>query len=122
VLVFLLCLPFKFGWVSSLPNELAGPALAMLIMLELSSIVLCLLPVPPMDGFQALAPWLPEGMGEKLMEYSNITMLILFMVLMNSEEARGLFSAVIGRSLWLLGIDPNLVNQGWSTFRFWESE
>src|SRR5262245_65544745 len=56
LLIILLCIPFWLGLIGHDPSWL-GPALAFLIQLEICAVVFNLLPVPPLDGFRALAPW-----------------------------------------------------------------
>lgn len=111
---------FKFGLLHNDDTSLAAVSLGFLLQLEISSIILNLLPIPPLDGFQALAPWLPAEISEKLYAASSQTIWILFLLLF--------FVPPINHALWdvvywisnFLGVDPYLGNVGWHTFRFWE--
>lgn len=119
-LIILISLMFKLGWLQNDPGSLASVSLGFLLQLEISSLILNLLPVPPLDGFQAIAPWLPEDTREKMFAVSNQAIWILFLALW--------FIPPLNAALWnsvyffcdLVGVDPYLGHIGWKTFRFWE--
>jgi Zn-dependent protease len=119
-LVFLLCLPFWFGWIKASPDNLAATSLAFLIQLELCSILLCLLPVPTLDGFSALSPWLPANLTERLYALSNVFFYGLIMVLWFVEPANRLFWGIVHGTGAALGIDPALAYIGYEQFQFWQ--
>jgi Zn-dependent protease len=114
-LIWLLSCLFWLGLV----DANFGPALAFLIELQICAVILNLLPVPPLDGFRALSPWLPQEMTERLLANANIFMWGLFIALW--------YVAPVSRSFWglthsacvLLGIDPVLASDGWAEFQFW---
>ncbi|MFO1513549.1 MAG: site-2 protease family protein [Verrucomicrobiota bacterium] len=119
-LIILISLLFKLGWVQNDPGSLASVSLGFLLQLEISSLILNLLPVPPLDGFQAIAPWLPEDTREKMFAVSHQAIWILFLALW--------FIPPLNAALWntvyffcdLVGVDPYLGHVGWKAFRFWE--
>lgn len=119
-LIILISLMFKLGWLQNDPGSLASVSLGFLLQLEISSLILNLLPVPPLDGFQAIAPWLPEDTREKMFAVSNQAIWILFLALW--------FIPPLNAALWnsvyffcdLVGVDPYLGHVGWKAFRFWE--
>src|SRR5205085_7049202 len=79
ILIISLC--FKAGLLPPTADHLASVSLGFLLQLEVSAVILNLLPVPPLDGFQALAPWLPEDVRERLHASSNAGMFVLFIAL-----------------------------------------
>jgi len=87
---------------------------------RISSIFLCLLPIPPMDGFRALSPWLPEATGQTLQASSNAFLRGLFLVLWYVEPANQLFRGVVNGVTATLGVDPRLAYAGFDAFRFWQ--
>ena len=119
-IIILISLLFKLGWLQNDPTSLASVSLGFLLQLEISSLILNLLPVTPLDGFQAIAPWLPEDIREKMFAVSNQAIWILFLALW--------FIPPLNAALWnsvyficdLVGVDPYLGHVGWKTFRFWE--
>ena len=119
-LILLISAAFKFGLVQNSTESLAAISLAMLLQLEIGSIILNLLPVPPLDGFQAIAPWLPLHIREKSYTMSNQTIWIVFIALwMIPPVNHAFWHAVFAISDWL-GADPYTGIVGWSVFRFWE--
>ena len=62
LLILLIGLGFKLGLLQNDPGSLASVSLGFLMQLQISAVLLNLLPVPPLDGFQAIAPWLPPRM------------------------------------------------------------
>lgn len=120
ILVIILGALFKFGVVQADPNSLLSVSLAFLLHLQVSAIVLNMLPVPPLDGFGALAPWLSESTRQTAYRNTSVTFFVLFIALS--------FVPVINRAFWdtvfainsLLGVPPELVRVGWNTYRFWD--
>lgn len=115
LLVLLLCIPFWLG----IMDERFGPALAFLIQLELSAILFNLVPIPPLDGFQALSPWLPREFSEKVMTNANAFMWAFILVLWYVPPANAAFWNVVWAVSDRLGIDYELARNGWWQFQFW---
>ena len=115
LLVLLLCVPFWLG----IMDPRFGPALAFLIQLELSAILFNLVPVPPLDGFRALAPWLPAEFSEKLIANANIFMWTFILILWYVPPANQAFWSVVWSVSDRLGIDYELARTGWWQFQFW---
>ena len=119
ILFLLLVLPLhpRFGWVdlnaptSTLTNlQVFCGAMAVL---QLFAVLLNLLPVPPLDGFQMIAPFLPEDLRSRLMTppTSTVIFVVLFLFLINS--------GIPGRMLrWALQNLMELLGLGWSGYRF----
>ena len=119
LLALVLCLPF---WLGVLDSERAGMiarALAFLIQLQISAVFLNLLPVPPLDGFQALSPWLPPEVRAKLLEHSTVAIWVLFLVMWYVPAANHAFWSSVFAVTHLLGISPELGLQGWREYQFW---
>lgn len=115
VLVFLLCIPFWTGFI----DMRFGPALAFLIQLQISAVLFNLLPIPPLDGFQTIAPWLPADTSRKLLEHSNSLLLVLFLVMWYVPVANFAFWETVSTALSALGVEPRLALHGWHEFQFW---
>ena len=119
LLVGLLWLPFAAGWLDPSRTSVAAYSLAFLIQLEISSVLLCLLPVPPLDGFRAISPWLPEETTERLLAQSSMFMWGLFLILWYVPAVNGPFWEVVFGVSNALGIDPRLGYVGLREFQFW---
>ena len=120
ILVVILGALFKFGAVPHDPGSLLAVSLAFLLHLQISAIVLNLLPLPPLDGFGAIAPWLSESARQRAYANTTVTFFVLFLALS--------FVPVINNAFWstvfginsLFGVPPELVRVGWNTYRFWD--
>ena len=120
LLIGFLWLPFGAGWLEQSRTSVAAYSLAFLIQLEISSVLLCLLPVPPLDGFRAISPWLPEETAERLLAQSSMFLWGLFLILWYVPAANGLFWDVVFRVSDALGVDPRLGYVGLRQFQFWK--
>ena len=112
LLALLLCIPFWLGVI----DDNFGPALAFLIELQIWAVLFNLIPVPPLDGFNALAPWMPQEIVERVRENSMIFMWILFLVVWNVPA----FGNLVGGVLSGLGISRYEAYQGYVQFQFWK--
>src|SRR6267143_5430737 len=81
VLILLIAALFRFNVVPQDPQSLAAVSLAFLFFLQVSALILNLLPVPPLDGFQAVAPWLGEEFYARGMAASNMGFFFIFIAL-----------------------------------------
>ena len=116
LLTFLLCIPFWIGII----DLRFGPALAFLVQLEISAVFFNLLPVPPLDGFRALSPWLPQNVAERILAQSNVLIWVLFLAMWYVQPLNHAFWTVVYTVSNSLGIDPELAQMGWWEFQFWK--
>jgi len=120
LLAVLLAAPLWLGW---LPSDAANPvsaAFAFLVLLQVSGILLNLLPVPPLDGFRVLAPWLPHAASQGLLRYSGGALLILFLAMWHIEPLNRAFWHAVLSVTDALGVARPLIRAGFAAFRFWE--
>jgi Zn-dependent protease len=83
-------IPGYAGWVTS-TNVGFWAALAFLAFMEVVSLLLNLLPIPGIDGFGILRPWLPYSVQALSVRYSQLAIIGLFIVLWNVAPARDAF-------------------------------
>src|SRR3954471_23533349 len=121
-LILLIALGFKVGWLTNDPSSMRSLALGFLLQLEVSAVILNLLPVPPLDGFQAIAPWLPSDLREKLYASANTGMFILFIALWYVQPLNNGFWSLFYTISESLGVSSELGYAGWHAFRFWEHQ
>ena len=96
------------------------PALSVLAFLQAMALILNLLPIPGLDGFNAVRPFLPGTWGpgiRKLEGLSLVALLVLVFVIPGASAA--LFRAAATLSL-AAGLDPTALNYGWKAFHFWQ--
>lgn len=120
VFAILISLGFKLGWLQNDPESLSSVSLGFLLHLQISALILNLLPIPPLDGFQALAPWLPDDVRERLYGISNYGLFVLILALWVIEPVNDAFWSVIFQISSWLGVDPSMGAVGWRAFRFWD--
>ncbi len=97
------------------------PGLGFLALLQISAVVLNLLPVPPFDGYGALAPSLSMDLRLQIARASAYITLGVFLILWNVSFVNNAFWNVV---FWLgeaLHLPFDLVLQGYALFRFWRS-
>jgi Zn-dependent protease len=117
--VLALCLPFWLHWIPSESRSVLAISLAFLIRLEISAVLFNLLPVPPLDGFQAISPWLPEETRSRMMAQSNLLFWGLILVMWNVPAANEFFWGIVSDATQTLNIDPRLARLGWHEYQFW---
>jgi len=120
LLIALLGAAFRTGLIPPDPSNLSTISLAFLLRLEVYALILNLLPVPPLDGFQAIAPWLPDDLRERLYGFANTGMFAVFMVLWFVPPAGKAFSAIVSAICEVAGVETLWAALGYRAFRFWE--
>ncbi|HLF87630.1 MAG TPA: Clp protease N-terminal domain-containing protein [Anaerolineales bacterium] len=94
--------------------------MAMLAFLQITALFFNLLPLPGLDGFGILAPYLPEDILRLAYSFGQFTyFLIFFLFLYNQPFQQWFFGNVFQITAWI-GIDPVLVFNGLQIFRFWQ--
>ncbi|MBD1945205.1 tetratricopeptide repeat protein [Coleofasciculus sp. FACHB-712] len=116
IVTLLLTIPFWLGWVTPFSQHWIGPALAFLIILQISVIQFNFLPIPPLDGYGIIEPWLPNQTQIKLRKLSKYGIIALFILLSFVKPLNLLFwksAFTIGA---LLGVPMELVWKGYASF------
>ncbi len=117
-----LVLAVVFGAVFLLvPHSNGGvwPGLAFLALIQVSALVLNLIPVPPFDGYGALSPFLPASLRTSINQAGTMIMLVVFLVLWNVQAVGDQFWKLV---FWIslhLGIPLDLAVIGLQGFQFW---
>ena len=119
-LIVVLGLAFRAGVIPPDSSNLATISMAFLLQLQVSSLLLNLLPVPPLDGFQAIAPWLPGEWRERLFALSSSSVWILFLALWYVDPLNRAFWDSVHGICEFLGVERRWGYLGLRAFRFWE--
>ncbi len=117
VLALVLGLILRFTPVA---NSIFGPGLAFLALLQVSAVVLNLLPVPPFDGFGAIEPHLPYEWRVKLARTQGALSIIVFLVLWYVPFVNSAFWGLVGLLAHAAGIPLDTAMVGYSQFLFWQ--
>lgn len=138
-----LALPFRLGWADlgffpasyrslfdqinplqwaervnpdSFLSGVVFPALALLLVLELYATLLNLLPIPPLDGYGIIEPWLPLSLQHKVRNGGIPWLLVLFGILWFVPPLRfALLTMITLLAAWL-GVSPAWAMSGYIAF------
>lgn len=94
-------------------------AFAFLGMLEVAGAVLNLLPIPSLDGFGIIEPWLPPPLQQQVRKYSRYGFLVLFGLLWFVPAANNAFWGFVYGRTQQLGIPVLFSQMGYFVFRQW---
>jgi Zn-dependent protease len=114
----LLALPFIFGVDGLGAHAQFWAALAFLGFLQLTASALNLLPIPGLDGGNALRPWLSHDWGRRFDVMAPYGMLLLIALLFEPRVNR-IFFDVVFTITDLIGIPTYLVAAGRDLLLFW---
>jgi Zn-dependent protease len=97
-------------------NEQFWAALAFLVFVEISAVVLNLIPIPPFDGFGIIAPWLSIELQILAKRLGMLPLLVLFFLLWQGGPVSATFWDFVYSLSSLLNISPDLVYLGHHQF------
>jgi Zn-dependent protease len=115
-------LPFSLGLLT--PHVLAehtsfAAALAFLGWVQLMAVVLNLLPVPGLDGWGGLEPYLPRHIAAAGQRLAPVAFLVLFVLLLRIPAASHEMSALLNHINHAFHVPTGLANAGYTQARFW---
>ncbi|WP_055488563.1 site-2 protease family protein [Streptomyces sp. WMMB 322] len=96
-------------------------ALAFLAMLQVTAAILNLLPVPGLDGYGVLEPWLSPAARRQAEPFAPFGLLVVFGFLW-VPAVNGVFWDGIGHVMGVLNVTDLDVAYGYDYFRFWQGE
>ena len=110
-------IPFWLGLTDTHPA--LAEALALFIFFQVFAVVLNLLPIPPLDGFGVIAPWLPPDVSNSLYSFANFAFILIFLAIWYVAPISDALFGTIYNIVADLRVNPILVQLGFDTFRFW---
>jgi Zn-dependent protease len=113
-----LLLPFSLGAFDSVPGPFLA-ALAFLAMLQVTAAILNLLPVPGLDGYGIVEPWLSYNFRRQVEPFAQFGLLAVFGILWIPEVNTLFFDAVDG-IMRAFGVEEWFTYCGQAWFRFWQ--
>ena len=94
-------------------------ALTVIAFLQAMALILNLLPIPGLDGFNAIRPFLPRSWAPAIRKGEGLAMLaLLALIFIVPGASAALFTAAAVLS-HLLGLDIQALQVGWNAFHFW---
>jgi Zn-dependent protease len=106
-------------WAPSPAGDALHAALSMLAYLQAMALILNLLPIPGLDGFSAIRPFLPDTWGPAIRRAQGLaTLALLALIFFVPGGGALLFRATAGLS-GAVGLQGEALQQGWNAFHFW---
>jgi Zn-dependent protease len=121
ILVIIITCLLKFIFVPIYPDNEATYALAFLLELQICAVLFNLIPFPPLDGYQAIEPWLSEEWSENLRPLSQYGLFALFFIFRAVPALNNGFWDAVDSILGILGIDGTMALRGYEAFQFWKN-
>jgi Zn-dependent protease len=115
----LLMLPFALGGTDDWPPDFLA-ALAFFASLQVTAALLNLLPVPGLDGYGIIEPWLSYDIRRQVEPFAPFGLLAVFGVLQIPSANDRFFRLVYDVTDWF-GVQGWYVNIGYQLFRFWKN-
>lgn len=121
-------IPFWTGYVTPLRfwhNPILWGSLAFLVWLQAIAILFNLLPIPPLDGFGIIEPFLDESTAAQIRSFGSIGLLLVIMMFWIPYSGSGFHPAheillQANRIAQNFAVDGYEAAEGWKAFRFWE--
>jgi Zn-dependent protease len=119
VFAIALMLPFTFGTleIGQAPDAFLG-AFAFLATLQVTAAILNLLPVPGLDGYGIIEPWLSSKVRRQIEPYAQFGLLAVFGILWIPGVNRVFFDA-IDAVMRAFSVPDGAAGYGYALFRFW---
>ncbi|WP_405556131.1 site-2 protease family protein [Streptomyces sp. NBC_01171] len=109
--------PFWLHALDGVPRDFRY-ALAFLALLQVTAAILNFLPVPGLDGYGVIEPWLSNGIKRQVEPIAPFGLLIVFALLWVPSVNQAFFD-VIYTLLSALGVDGAFSDCGYYLYRFW---
>ena len=107
-----------FGFIALADGEGLWAGIAFLGFLQVTAAILNLLPIPGLDGWGALEPWVKRETAEAAAKFAPFGLIIVFAVLFVPQINQAFFDLVNG-IVGLTGAPDGAAEIGRSLFRFW---
>jgi Zn-dependent protease len=117
LLAVILGLVLRFGGIA---HTTVGAGLAFLGTLQISAVLLNLIPIPPLDGFGAISSFLDPEFRAQMSRLGTYGILILFLVFSYVPGVSDFFWQTVDKISAFFGISPYLAYVGYSQFMFWK--
>lgn len=114
VMLVLLAVVSRLTW----PAPLAD-AMALLAFLQATALLLNLLPLPGLDGFGAIRPFLPKRWDPALHKAEAFTMILLIAALLLLPGVGGAFFGLAADIAQAFGVSRLAIVEGFGAFQFW---
>jgi Zn-dependent protease len=97
-----------------------GPAVAFLALLQVTAVILNLLPIPGLDGYGVIEPYLPEDTRRSMRQAGRWVPLAFFFALWYVPPISNAFWALVDTVAAGVGVPMPLAFDGLDAFMFWQ--
>jgi Zn-dependent protease len=97
------------------------PALTLLAFFQAMALIFNILPIPGLDGFNAIRPFLPAAWAPQIRKAEGVAMALLLVAIFVLPGAGAVIFGAADRLGEALGLDPDAIAAGWRAFHFWRS-
>jgi Zn-dependent protease len=94
-------------------------ALAFLAFLQLTALVLNLLPAPGLDGWGIVEPWLPNALRQKGIRVAGVAPALFLASFLFIPAVNKIFWRLVFGLCWMIGLDVEGALDGLQLFQFW---
>ena len=121
LLVLSFGLSFWLGWgLSGEGPTVLFEALTVLAFLQAMGLILNLLPIPGLDGFGAIRPFLPAALTPHIRKAEGLVMVGLLLVIFWVPGASAALTRTAATLGVALGLNLDALQVGWQAFHFWQ--
>ncbi|WP_328401327.1 site-2 protease family protein [Streptomyces sp. NBC_00390] len=113
--------PFWLDALEGIPTPFRF-ALAFLALLQVTATILNFLPVPGLDGYGVIEPWLSYKVRRQVEPFAPYGMLVLFLCLFFIPEVNAAFFDAVYGIMDALGVDRIDMECGRDLFEFWDGQ
>lgn len=119
VVLLLLVVVYRLSLAVPVLGTTAAAAVAFLAFLQATAIVLNLIPIPGLDGYGALEPYLSYQTRQSFESIRPYGFIIIFVLFLWVPLFNQIFFSAVTQGVGLLGFDPFMIFSGYGNFRFW---
>jgi len=118
LVLVVIAIPFALGVFGDpfRSRSLLAEALGLLAFFQAAATVLNLLPIPGLDGYGIIEPWLPYSWRAALAPFRGYGILILFVLLWTLPQFNELYFSSVTNLMAAVRVDPVWFARGYDTF------
>lgn len=119
LVLIVLGIVLRFAPLGPLDNNNVWPGLAFLGFLQVTALLLNLIPLPPFDGYGIVEPFLNDDLRDRINAARMWITLAVFISLWSVPVISNAFWSQVSLTAYRLGIPLQLAMEGFTRFRFW---
>lgn len=101
-------------------QSVVAPAMAFLVWLQVSAVLLNLLPIPPLDGYRVIAPMLSSQARQQMAAIEPIGLWVMLALFWFLPGFSSTFFIMVSKITHMLGVPHSEIVDGYRDFFFWK--